>query len=63
MNVWNDRVEEAAHEAKLKAIWRKTHRDYKGKVGDVKTIMILRSGGSCLVALDDLTDEEVEWLL
>lgn len=43
----------------LAKIWRDTHKDYKGKVCDVKTVMMLRDGGSCLVALDSLTDTEI----
>lgn len=39
-------------------IWRHTHRDYKGKVDGVKMIMINRSGGTTLVDLEGLTDEE-----
>jgi hypothetical protein len=47
-------------EKKLAVIWAQTHRNYKGKLGDFKTIMVLRPGGTTLVALDDLTDAEVE---
>lgn len=48
---------------KLTAIYRATHRDYKGKLPDgTRTIMIYRNG-TCLVALDDLTDAEIERLL
>lgn len=43
----------------LAKIWRDTHRDYKGVMPDgVRTIMIYRNG-TCLVALDDLTDAEI----
>lgn len=43
----------------LKRIWRETHSDYKGTMPDgVKTIMVYRNG-TCLVALDDLTDAEI----
>ena len=45
---------------KLAAIWKDTHRDFRGTLPGGKTIMILRNGGSCLVPLDALTDEEIE---
>jgi hypothetical protein len=44
---------------KLKLVWRHTHRDYKGGVGDQRSIMVYRQG-TCLVLLKDLTDEEIE---
>ena len=44
---------------KLAAVWRATHRDYKGKIDGVRSIMIYRNG-TTLVALDDLTDAEIE---
>jgi len=44
---------------KLAAVWRTTHRDYKGTIDGVRSIMVLR-GGTTLVALDDLTDAEIE---
>ena len=47
-------------EKKLAVIWAQTHRNYKGKLGDFKTIMVNRGGGTTLVALEDLTDAEVE---
>jgi len=47
-------------EAKLKAVWRKTHRDYKTTIGGVQCILVLREGGTWLVQLDGLTDEEIE---
>jgi len=46
--------------AKLAKIYRFTHRDYKGKINGVKTILVLRNGGTTLVALDSLTDAEIE---
>jgi hypothetical protein len=42
----------------LKAIWVKTHKDFKGIIDGVKTIMVFRNG-SVLVTLDDLTDAEI----
>ena len=44
----------------LATIYRHTHKDYKGNLNGQKTIMVLRNGGSCLVALNDLTDAEIE---
>lgn len=45
---------------KLAAIYKHTHADYKGTLNGKKTIMVLRNGGTCLVALDDLTDDEIK---
>lgn len=45
-------------EQKLKAVYRHTHPDFKGEIDGIKTIMVFRNG-SCLVALDDLTDKEI----
>jgi hypothetical protein len=42
----------------LKIIWRETHADYRGCIEGVRTILVNR-GGSCLVGLGDLTDEEI----
>jgi hypothetical protein len=44
---------------KLALIWKHTHRDYKGKIDGVKYVLVLREGGTCSVALTDLTDAEV----
>ena len=44
----------------LDVIYRKTHSDYKGKIGDKRTVLVLRQGGTTLVALDDLTDAEID---
>lgn len=49
--------------AALKAIWAATHRDFKGRFGGGKTIMIMRDGGTRLVRLSDLTDDEIARLL
>lgn len=46
-------------EKTLDKIYREMHADYKGKIGDVRTVMVLRSGGSTLIALSDMTDEEI----
>jgi len=42
----------------LKIVWRKTHKDFKGKTNGVKSIMIWRNG-TTLVPLDSLTDKEI----
>lgn len=40
-------------------IWRHTHKDSKGVIGGVKTVLVGRMGlGTCVVALDDLSQEE-----
>ena len=44
---------------KLALVWKHTHSDFKGKLDGERTIMVFRNG-SCLVALDDLTDAEIE---
>ena len=47
-------------EKKLALIYRHTHRDFKGKIGGVGAIMILRDGGTSLVMMTALTDAEIE---
>lgn len=42
----------------LDAAYRHTHRDFKGEMDGVRTIMVYRNG-LCLVALDNLTDDEI----
>lgn len=42
----------------LALIWKHTHRDYRGTMNGVRTILTLRQGGTTLVRLDDLTDDE-----
>lgn len=43
----------------LKVIWRTTHKDFKDKTfAGEKTIMVYRKG-TCIVLLNDLTDEEI----
>lgn len=46
-------------EQKLAAIWRTTHRDYKGAIDGVRYILVLRNGGTQSVALSDLTEAEI----
>ena len=43
---------------KLKLIWKTTHKDFKGKIGLDKYILVYRNG-TCMVKLTDLTDEEI----
>jgi hypothetical protein len=47
-------------EQKLKLIYRHTHRDYKGVVGGIGAILVLREGGTQLVGMMSLTDAEIE---
>lgn len=47
---------------KLRAIWKNKHRDFKGTMDGVKTILVYRNG-TTLVPLDDLTDAEIERLM
>ena len=42
----------------LKAIWSKTHKDFKDKLDGKKTILTWRNG-TTLVFLEDLTDKEI----
>lgn len=52
--------EQMTRDEKLTLIYRHTHRDFKGHWPDkTRNIMVLRSGGSNLVSLDDLTEAEV----
>lgn len=44
---------------KLKIVWRTTHRDFKGKIGLAKYILVYRNG-TCMVKLSDLTDTEID---
>lgn len=47
-------------EQELRLIWRHTHRDFKGKLPDgTKTVLVLRAGGTTMVPLDQLTDDEI----
>jgi hypothetical protein len=46
-------------EQKLTLIYRHTHSDFKGGIGNDKTILIMRKGATCLVGLVDLTEEEI----
>ena len=43
---------------KLDLVWKHTHRDFKGTIDGVRTIMVFRNG-SVLVCLEDLTEQEI----
>jgi hypothetical protein len=46
------------------AVWRNTHRDFRGVVGGTRTVLVNRGAeGTCLVPLTALTEEEVEMKL
>lgn len=52
--------------AKLALIYRWTHSDYKGRAGEQwgeadrgKPTLLVNRGGTCLVLLENLTDEEI----
>ncbi len=44
---------------KLEAIWKHTHRDYKGESNGVRSILVCRNG-TISVPLEGLTDKEIE---
>ncbi|MFZ5272575.1 hypothetical protein [Enterobacter asburiae] len=44
---------------KLEAIWKHTHRDYKGESDGVRSILVCRNG-TISVPLECLTDKEIE---
>jgi len=53
--------EQMTRNEKLTLIYRHTHKDFKGHWLDrTRNIMTLRTGGSHLVSLTDLTDAEIE---
>lgn len=42
-------------------VWKHTHNDFRGKLGEHKTILVYRAGaGTCLACIKDLTDKELE---
>ncbi|MDX8445339.1 hypothetical protein [Mesorhizobium captivum] len=43
----------------LKAVWRRTHADFKGTVDGKGSLMVFRRDGPTLVALNDLTPAEI----
>ena len=42
----------------LKAVWRRTHADFKGMVDGKRTVMVFRNG-TTIVPLDDLRPHEI----
>lgn len=53
-------AQDMTRDQKLRLIFKWTHSDFKSRPGYVPTLMLLRSGGSTLVPLSMLTDEEIE---
>lgn len=51
--------QELSRDQKLRLIYRHTHRDFKGTTNGVKSILVNRRGATCLVNLDDLTEDEI----
>lgn len=48
-------------ETRQAALWRKLHRDFKGKdASGVKVVLMLRHGGTHSIPLHDVTDEELK---
>lgn len=45
--------------SELNAIWNATHRDFRGVLDGVRTILVCRKGATVIVALADLTEAEV----
>lgn len=43
---------------KLDLIYNHTHEDFKGHIDGYRTILVFRAG-TCLVHLDQLTDDEI----
>lgn len=44
---------------RLAAIWKATHRDFKGVFEGSRQILVLRAGGTCSVPLESLTEAEI----
>lgn len=44
---------------KLRAIWKKTHSDYKSVIEGARFILVFRNGTE-LVSLEELTEAEIE---
>lgn len=55
-------INKDSRDEKLKAIYKNTHKDFKGIINGSKTIMINR-GGAVIVKLTDLTESEIDNLL
>jgi hypothetical protein len=52
-------MNEVERKKALTLIYRHTSRDYKGHLNGEKSILVLRTGGTTLVPLTALTDEEI----
>lgn len=51
---------EIGRQKALALIYRQTHSDFKGRLPDgTRTVLVLRNGGTTLVALHALTDAEI----
>lgn len=42
-----------------RAVWSKTHRDFRGMIDGVRTILVLRPDGTTLVPMSGLTNDEL----
>jgi hypothetical protein len=58
-SIYNIDGDSMTRESALTIIWRHTHRDFRGTSEGVKTILVGGTGGTSLVALDALTDEQL----
>jgi len=47
-------------ECALNAVWKGTPSDYRAYVGGQRYVLVLREGGTRLVPLRDLTDDELQ---
>ena len=56
MKTWN----EMDRATRLKYVWSRTPKDYRGTTDGVKEVMIYRNGTK-IVPLNDLTDDEINW--
>lgn len=52
-------MNDAERKQALTLIYRHTSKDYKGHLNGEKSILVLRAGGTTLVPLTALTDEEI----
>jgi hypothetical protein len=51
---------EAAYRAKLeKGVYRKTHKDFKGRLDGKPSILVCRAEGTTIVTMEQLTEEEL----
>lgn len=54
------KTQPATRREKLRLIHRWTHRDFKGRVGGIQSLLLNRQGATQLVPLDELTDAEID---